>query len=408
MATFEDLVLIVRNLSEIDRTLGISGRLQLDTPEKLSALLACESDCDDTALTVLDPADGNDIGLGKNVRVQIGTPRPGFGLLSENLEELLCFPYARVKEPSHYLLLDIDYSNSDSMPPHPAITTYRLALEFVAMLKSCAAFLDEQAQVLVFIRNGKFEVPILFSEQDIHSLKTKEIADLSSALEKGVHEKQRASIMAEAVCEMTVMLPPDTRFSSLLSHADDLKDRFEKGYQLFAAGFSYEKIRDEIEAARIEYSGKLHKVISDIQNQLLGIPVAVIVSATQMRESAKIDGNFWISVGVLGGSLIFAILMCFLLRNQRQTLDVIGIEILRQKTKLEKEHASIAKNFVDTFKSLSERYKTQRKILWVIQGSVVVGFLSSAFFFVKMNQSVQNLLLTSFKWLSSPLLSKLF
>ena len=127
-----------------------------------------------------------------------------------------------------------------------------------------------------------------------------------------------------------------------------------------------------------------------------------------MRESAKIDGNFWISVGVLGGSLIFAILMCFLLRNQRQTLDVIGIEILRQKTKLEKEHASIAKNFVDTFKSLSERYKTQRKILWVIQGSVVVGFLSSAFFFVKMNQSVQNLLLTSFKWLSSPLLSKLF
>lgn len=127
MATFEDLVLIVRNLSEIDRTLGISGRLQLDTPEKLSALLACESDCDDTALTVLDPADGNDIGLGKNVRVQIGTPRPGFGLLSENLEELLCFPYARVKEPSHYLLLDIDYSNSDSMPPHPAITTYRLA-----------------------------------------------------------------------------------------------------------------------------------------------------------------------------------------------------------------------------------------------------------------------------------------
>ena len=76
------------------------------------------------------------------------------------------------------------------------------------MLKSCAAFLDEQAQVLVFIRNGKFEVPILFSEQDIHSLKTKEIADLSSALEKGVHEKQRASIMAEAVCEMTVMLPP--------------------------------------------------------------------------------------------------------------------------------------------------------------------------------------------------------
>lgn len=398
MAKFEDLVLVVRNITNRNSLAGVlSGDLHVDTPELLATLQACESDQDNTALTLLNPGAITSVIVGGDVHVEIGTPRPGFGLLPVNLDGLLRYQSAHVKEPARYLLLDTNYHKDDLALPGHIVTSYRAVLGFVAMLKSCAAFLDEQEEVLIFVKEGKFEVPVTFVENDLRSLNLETIVALSNAIPKDMHAEQCASIMAEAVYEISAMLPSPKRFTSLLEHAQDLKDRFEKGYKLFAAGFSYEKIRDEIEAARVEYSGKIHKVFSDIQNQLLGIPVATIIVATQMKVSTSIDSNFWISVSVLIGSFVFMLLMHFLLRNQRHTLEVIGVEIKRQKSKLEKEHAAISENFIGTFQSLDERYKTQRLVLCVIDVVVAAGFLLSVFFFYKLSQPVQQWLTNSLR-----------
>lgn len=83
----------------------------------------------------------------------------------------------------------------------------------------------------------------------------------------------------------------------------------------FTSGFSYEKVRDEVEATRIEYAGKIHKVIGDIQNQLLGIPVATIVVATQMKEATRYDSQYWINAAVVLGCWVFALLVLMLLRD---------------------------------------------------------------------------------------------
>src|SRR3989344_131732 len=397
MAQFNDLVTIVRSLTGRTNQAGIvTGTLSVDTPEKLAALQACEADFDNSALTLLSPAAIATIGIGSTVQVEIRTPRPGFGLLSENFDALLQYPTAHVKEPTNFYLLDTNFSKNDAVPPKHMIITYRAILTFIAMLKSCAAFLDEQDELLVFVKEGKFDVPVKFTEKDLRATNLTTLADLSNAIPQGVHEEQCASIMAEAIYELTAKLPSSKRFAALLENAKELKERFDKGYKLFAAGFSYEKIRDEIEAARVEYFGKIHKIFSDIQNQLLGIPVATIIVATQMKESTKIDGNFLISAAILMGSFVFMLLMHFLLRNQRHTLAVIGIEINRQKAKLEKEHAAIAPNFTDTFSALDKRYKAQRVVLYVIDAIVAIGFLLSVFFFYKLSAPVQQWVQTCF------------
>lgn len=390
MAQFEDLVLVVRNLSH-RAVLGgvISGDLLLNTSETLHALQACDGDPSNTNLVVLHPLDTSLVALGTTVQVEIGTPRPAFGLLPEDLDSLLQFPGAHINEPAHYYLLDIDYYNKESVPAAHPIERYRAVLSFVRMLKTCAAFLDGQEELLVFVQDGKFELPVRYRSHDLNSLNLPMLQSLMTVIPEGIHRDQCASIMAEAVHDMTAKLPAAKRLAALLENAHDLKERFEKGYQLFAAGFSYERIRDEIEAARVEYSGKIHKVFSDIQNQLLSIPVATIIVATQMKESTKVDGNFWISLAVLLGAFVFMLLMHFLLRNQRHTLEVIGIEIKRQKMTLEKEHESVAKNFEDTFNALDNRYRTQRHMLCVIEMVVVVGFAFSVFFFYKLSAPIQ-------------------
>ncbi len=388
MAKFEDLVLLIRSLS--GRTVSettVSGFLYVDSAQKLDLLKDCESDQDNCSLSLVSPDNIKLVSLGVNAQIEISTPRPGFALIRESLDAMLSYPSARIREPLHYLLLDIDYCNSDASEPY-VVTCYQHVLEFVMMLKSCAAFLDDNAEVLVFVKEGKFEVPVVYGEKDLHDMELETIKELACSISMGIHRKQCESIMAEAVYDMTARIPIQGRFSYLLTQAKELRDRFDKGYRLYAAGFSYDKIRDEIEAARIEYSGKIHKVFSDIQNQLLGIPVAAVVVATQMKPTAEADGNFWVNVGILIGYIIFTVLMYFLLQNQRQTLKVIGIEINRQKAKLEKEHEALAANFIDIFDSLNSRYKSQLKALYIILGVVILGFVLSALFFYRMNQPV--------------------
>lgn len=398
MAKFEDLVKVLRNLTERAMVSGVSitGFVTVDSSEILAALHACEEDYANTALAFETPDDTALVTIGSKVMLEIRTPRPGFGLICQNLDGLLSFPGAHIKEPLHFYLLDSDYYSSDHAPAEHIVTAYRKIHEFVTMLKGCAAFLDEREELLIFIKEGKFELPVSFTENDLRSISLEKIAELTGAIPDGVHQDQCASIMSESVYEITANLPSSKRFAALLHHADDLKDRYDKGYKLFAAGFSYEKIRNEIEAARIEFSGKIHKVFSDIQNQLLGIPVATVIVATQMKQSTGIDANFWTSTAVLIGSFVFMLLMHFLLKNQRQTLDVVGIEINRQKEKLAKEADTIASNFADTFRSLDERYKGQRTILNVVDGVVVSGFLLAVFFYYKLSQPAQQFLTSVF------------
>jgi hypothetical protein len=321
---------------------------------------------------------------GQTVEIEIA-PRLAFGLLAADVGSMLRAQFAKIREPSHFFLLNESLADGDAVGDEHALTRYRTALAFVQTLRRAAAFLDQDEPALVFIADGKFDIPIQYDEADLQAISMSAMQAMNSSLPEGVHEKQCLSILADAVVSLTSPLPPDVRFRHLLANVAELKERFDRGYELFAAGFSYEKIRDEIEAARVEYAGKIHKVFSDIQNQLLGIPVATIVVATQMKDHQAIDASFWTSVAVLLGSFVFAILMHFLLRNQRHTLEVIGIEIRRQKSKLEKEHAAVAPNFTETFQSLDRRYKTQRVVLFVVDAVVVLGFLLSVFFFYKLS-----------------------
>jgi hypothetical protein len=251
-------------------------------------------------------------------------------------------------------------------------------------LKQSAAFLDSDQSSLIFIKEGKFEVPVEYTDQDLRELSLDAIRDLTSILPKGTHEEQCRCIMSEAVIDMTKHLPSYKRFQYLLAHASDLKKRYEQGYNLFASGFSYEKVRDQVESARLEYAGKIHKVFSDIQNQLLGIPVATVIVATQMKDSKAIEYEFWVNLAVLVGCWVFAVLMIFLLRNQSDTLGVIEIEINRQKRQLQKDYATVAGSFSDTFAYLSSRAVTQKRILWTIDAFVIVGLLLSHVVFLKL------------------------
>ncbi|HEX5718858.1 MAG TPA: hypothetical protein VF179_22035 [Thermoanaerobaculia bacterium] len=398
-ATWSDFEVVVRGLFDRNDDLPIKGLFAIDSADKLRALRAClESAEDDTTLNLTDRRDTNALAVGEVVSLEIGTPRVGFGLLVATFSELLAAPSARVCEPARYLVLEGLVSKADVKGDDDIVTRYRAALDLILTLKRSAAFLDTDEQTLVFIRSGKFEIPCLYGIDDLRNLSLSTIRELAAIIPTGTHEEQCLAILAEAATEMTGHSPGDNRFSYLLSHSLELKKRYEEGYKLFASGFSYEKVRDQVEAARVEYTGKIHKVLADIQNQLLGIPVATIIVATQMKDAKAAGYEFWVNIAVLIGCWVFAALMFFVLHNQSQTLEVVRGEIERQRRQLEKEYVAVAGNFSQTFLQLTSRAATQLKIFQTIRAFVFLGLFLSHVVFVALTAPAREELVRWASW----------
>lgn len=388
-ATWDDLTQVVRGLANRQEGPPVRGTFSISTEANLTALQACLDAEHDTHLVLVNDEVRSTLVVGQSVEVSL-SPRLGFGLLKQDINDLLVGSRkARIKEPSFFLMAE-GISNNDQVEDEHLVARYRTVLRFIQTLKRSAAFLDSDEPALVFIRDGKFELPIEYSADDLKRMPLPVIRELLDIIPVGTHEKQCASILAEAVVSITEHLSSEQRFKHLLTNASELKKKFEQGYQLFAAGFSYEKVRDQVEAARVEYSGKIHKVFSEIQNQLLGIPVATIIVATQMKDAKTSGYEFWVNTAVLLGCWVFAILMIFLLHNQSHTLTVLRNEIDRQKRQLKNEFAAVADSFAGTFSYLSKRAFTQRVILWVIDAFVVIGLLLSHVIYLKLTSPARD------------------
>ncbi len=157
---------------------------------------------------------------------------------------------------------------------------------------------------------------------------------------------------------------------------------------MFLSAFSYEKVRDEVEALKVEYASKIHRVLSDIQGQLLGIPAATVVVATQMNKADVMGAAFITNAAVLLGAFIFGIFLTLLLKNQSHTLEVIETEVARQKRQLKSELYEITDGFDATFKMLEKRIGHQRLILRTVGLVVGVGLLLSYVAFWMLNSTV--------------------
>jgi hypothetical protein len=196
---------------------------------------------------------------------------------------------------------------------------------------------------------------------------------LLSFLADDSHDEQKLAILEGAIRAVTAGRDRADRFKVLLANLADLASKANDGYRLFVASFSYDKVRDTLEAAKVEYATKIHKAFSDIQNQILGLPVATIIVASQMKDAKDIGYEFWLNSAVLVGCWVFCILMGFLLLNQAHTLTVLADEIARQRDQIAKQYKDIATRFSDVFDFLSRRLRLQFFALYSIGAVLLIG-----------------------------------
>jgi len=373
---FTDLVNIYRiaDFEQGERaTLSVANQTILDSLN----LALNDENLYESGITI-ESGDPDDLKIGQIIRLNIGAPRFGLGRLARTVGDLLDTG-AVASEPKRYFVISLKFFNEDPVVPLP-IERYRKYLKFVELLKECADYFDSNSNELVFIKEGKFSIPIILTEHQLSQIDFSKIDKLLGYFTDDTHKNQKISILTNAIIAITQISSVRKRFSTLILEISELLSKFGDGYKIFISDFSYDKIRDKFEEAKVENSSKLHKIFSDIQNQLLALPVATVIVATQMKttgDQAASLGN----TALLIGAWIFAILFAILWFNQFRTLLTLEGEIKRQESVLKQDFESLGSMFNDIFIPLHTRIRNQKILLSVVLILVVSGLVASHYFY---------------------------
>lgn len=366
---------------------GRDGHVIVADPAMAELLLRIDADPEEGAETGLVlRSERAEVVPGAEVLVRIDAPRVGLGLFARTTDELLKGPKVCITEPRAYFVKDVDFARADTVVPD-FIARYRTMLKLVVLFGEAASYFDETRAEFVFVKDGKFVVPVTYGVTDLTTMAIDRADALVSLVGRDEHRDQKLEILAEALMDMTRSLPQRVRFSHLVANLDAILRSVRDGYRLFASSFSYAKIRSQLEDARIDFATKIHKTIVDIQAQLLGLPVASVVVASQLKVAKACSLELWTDVAVLAGAWIFVGLLMFGVINQWLTLGVLSTEIERQKVKLKSDYAAISEQFNDVFKSLGRRVCWHRAVLAIIAIVAVAGALFATLAFCNVVQT---------------------
>lgn len=362
---------------------GEDGSLAIATGEVLTDLREIYTQPEIGKAAGIEPlSDPAKLRIGDEVRIRVGPPRLSIGRIVRSLDELLESRRARLKEPDTYFIIEgaLDHSTT---PVPDEITRYRTALEIVALFVKAAAYLDEIREELVFIHEGKFVTPVVYNVALLKRLSMSDADRLLGHFADDVHIDQKLAILSESICRLSAPRSAASRFTYLLDNLDEMEKEVRNGYKLFASSFSYAKIRGEIEAARVDYVSKIHKTLIDIQGQLLGIPVATVIVASQLKTAKSCGLEFWTNIAILGGAWIFVGLLAIAIVNQWVTLGSISQEIDGQRKRLEQDYAAIAAQFMDLFSKLGGRICWHRAALIGIGVVAIAGAAFATYVFLR-------------------------
>jgi len=327
---------------------------------------------------------------GNTIELRVSSPRLGLGVLANDFPEYLSKAGVAIKEKNHFFLKEFCFYSKDLVVP-PVVGSYRSLLRFVRVLEDSAYYLDEKSETLVFYKEGRFEIPVRFSSQAVSDFDSVMLESLHQLMSGKLHEEQKKSLLAETIIELTQSLPISERFEYLVRNVSELYQKAQVGYNLFSTDFTYEKAKEEVHTFKLETTSRLHKVISEIQTQLLGIPIATFVALSQIKRTNNLDAQFAINTVILCGSLIFCLLLGGLLLNQKLTLDTIEADVKRQRDIFRKRFEMAPEAYDSVFKGICSRLTFQVGAIVLISVLTVLVVLVSLVFYVVHTRPIYNI-----------------
>lgn len=318
--------------------------------------------------------------VGDTVAVELAVPRATTAFFANSWQELLDHHFFRFTAPKEFFVAHENYYSEDGVATVSS-SRYLSILSLISVLKQSADYVDSTIDglKLIFLANGKFELPINY--QYISFRDTPGCSELAADFENAStkHLEQRKTIIKVVLAEMLSGVTSSARFKNLLERFPEFIKKFKDSYELYVAEFSFEKVLEDVETHKLDYTIKLNKVFSDIQSQLLAIPAALILVGSQLVDQSTLT---WKNALILIGVFIYTALMDLLIRNQWNSLLAIGHEIRKQEEHLARKHVALEAKFTHAFSALNSRFSQQKRLIWIVDFLVALMLACSVFLFI--------------------------
>lgn len=287
------------------------------------------------------------------------------------------------------------FGDVDPVPPG-LIKNYTDIILLYDFLKEHADHVNEnpKAYSLVFLDRKKLTITDEYEEKDLIELKGLH-EFITKFNEDAINSKEKKHIFKKGLVAYFGGTT-EAKLSDVINQFDKICDFINDELELYMSNFSYETVKKEVEKDKVDFTVRLNKVFSDIQAQLIGVPVSVILAAANLnlakdkQTSAvlifSIDAkNFLIFAGIL----FYAFTLTMLIRNQQNTLAALKDEIDSHRKLLEAKHKAIADKFKKSFEQINNRYEHQKRmLLWVdCAVSIAFGLIFILFFYYSFEDS---------------------
>lgn len=215
---------------------------------------------------------------------------------------------------------------------------------------------------LVFLSKGHDKI-VIKAAQKISGLKDLNGLDafVAEYIKDSVHKDQKRSVLRSVIFDkfhgQTISI------QDVVANFDDIKKAVRDGYEIYADQFSFDEFKNELEEFKREYMIKINKTLTDIQNQMLAIPIATVIAAGQLKNVDSFT-VFLTNAVIMVGVVIFWMVLQVVVKNQRSSLIFLMDEIGFKKAKaIQRRDAEYKRKFVEAYGHLEVRAKEIKKDL---------------------------------------------
>lgn len=280
----------------------------------------------------------------------------------EDIGQLLGNASNRKNVPSRFTLRDINFSyppTNDSLEMPEQISQYMDAARLFSVLSKLA---DVQNGGLLFVQSHDAQLTIIpeFSSEDLRSLTS--FPDFAAEFSnEESHAEQKRSIVRSVLIEQFRPCR-SVSLSDVLDKFEEIARDARHSLAMYMAEFSVAKVKSEVERQNLDDTLSLSKTLSEIQNQLLALPAAILLAGATIKIGEALR-----NYAVLTGIVIFTIFILILVSNQRHSIDAISTHITRRKEKIKNMPSDSSAEVLPLFEPLESRVAKQKRTLCLIK-----------------------------------------
>ncbi|MFN3289074.1 MAG: hypothetical protein ACK410_01280 [Acinetobacter sp.] len=212
---------------------------------------------------------------------------------------------------------------------------------FVKFIRSLSDNYFQKDNILIFFSKNYCEVPVQprnfgkylelveFYIKNDHLIKslhefvnwmTEQKSDSNSTESLSTHKSELYVIVATEIIEHLASVDKSERIFNLIKNIENVINDTKSKYSLYLDDFKYSKFIDKINKHSEDLLNKVNKVITDLQSQILAIPLA-ISAITLFKDVTKINAYIY------AGFLVYLLMVFYSSCQQAYNLDHIKNQI---------------------------------------------------------------------------------